>query len=90
MDDSKVYKYTVYWLNYPVYGPDAWKRKTFAQKSDAKRFAKKQKKRSCKPYPYIIKGITDRCVFRKDVEVEPFKKNWDYLTMSNYREFVKY
>ncbi len=88
MDNSKVYKYTVYWLSYPVYGPDIWKRKTFAQKREAKQFAKKH--RSVKPYPYIIQGITDKNTFRKDVVTEAVKDKHDQITMGNYRKYIKY
>ena len=87
---SKVYKYTVYWLNYPVYGPEIWKRKTFTQKRDAKQFARKEKKRSVKPYPYIVQGITDRTVFRQDVVTEAVKGDFDYVTMGNYRKIIRY
>ena len=75
MLDQKVYAYTVHWQEKPYVFEFEWKRKTFAKKKDAQKFARKYRDRKHKPYPYIIRSITWRDVFRKDVEVEIAKDN---------------
>lgn len=83
MTETKVYKYIVYWQNEPYVFERDWKYKPFAKKKNAQQFARKHKDKKHKPYPYIIRTITDREYFRADVEVEPVKNTTE-------RKFIKY
>lgn len=79
----KVYKYNVYWQNYPVFQDNAWKQTVFARKADAKRFARKHKIRGIKPRPYIVRRITDSDFFKKGIELEEAKSKID-------RKYIRY
>ena len=68
--NEDVFEYMVCWKENNSFAWE-WKRKTFAQKIEAKKFAKARKKECrIKPYPYIYQSITVRRVFRDDVECE--------------------
>ena len=75
MDETKVYAYTVHWQEKPYVFDDIWKTKTFACKKNAQKFARKYRDRKHKPYPYIVRRIVIREIFRQDVEVELAKDN---------------
>ena len=67
--NKRVYLYSVYWQDSPYVFDHIWKHKPFAKKRDAQHFAKKQKNKKYKPYPYIIRTTTIRDYFKKDIEL---------------------
>ena len=88
--DEDVFEYLVYWLDNPI-GWDKWNTKPFTNKKDAQRFAKKHKKKSIKPYPYIIRQITTKSAFRAEIITE--KCSYDYKTITDkmhYRKLIRY
>lgn len=90
-DDFYVYKYTVYWKDDYNLTHNTWYMKLFALKDDAIRFAKKYKSKDIKLKPYIIKTITIRRTFKKDIEVEkvPEKVLNKYSVVGSITEFKK-
>lgn len=89
-ENEDVFEYIVCWKS--KNWDWEWHKKYFAQKKNAKKFAK-EKKKECKtkPYPYIFQRITSRNAFKKEIECEicnlEFKNAWQ---KSEYRKFIKY
>lgn len=78
--NSYVNRYCVCWKPVGTL-PYDWKHKDFAQKKEAKQFAKKMKEQ--KPFPYIFKDVVCRSYFREDVEVEIVNAepcDWGYMS----------
>lgn len=89
-NDEDVFEYIVCWRkkNWDW----EWNRKYFAQKKNAKQFAKeKRKEDNTKPYPYIIQHITTRDTFRYDVECESAENVCKTIVEKvDYRKYIKY
>lgn len=83
--DTIVYKYMVCWQEKPYVWEWEWRRKTFASKKEAKKFAREHKDKLHKPYPYIVRTVCNRHIFRADVEVEQVKGDNPCP-----RKFIKY
>ena len=65
-----VYCYTVYWKEKFNLTSTMWYQKPFANKKDAKTFAKKKKDKSIKLKPYILRTTVHGSYFREDIKVE--------------------
>lgn len=65
-----VYCYTVFWKEKFNFTSAMWYQKPFANKKDAKAFAKKKKDKLIKLKPYILRTTVHRNYFRTDVKVE--------------------
>lgn len=73
MNNCKVYCYSVYWqeTEFQV-SMGTWKKKDFATKKEAKKFARKYRKQyHDNPIkPYILRRVKDRDYFKEDAIVE--------------------
>lgn len=83
---TKVFQYTVYWKDKRNLTDYTWYRKFFANKKEAKKFAKKYKQKGL-PKPYIIRTIVSMSVFRKDIKCEIATKGTDHYY--TYAELIK-
>lgn len=72
-----VYCYTVFWKEKFNFTSAMWYQKPFANKKNAKAFAKKKKDKLIKLKPYILRTTVYRNYFRMDVEVERAQGNSD-------------
>lgn len=82
--NSYVYCYTVFWKENFNFTSAMWYQKPFANKNDAKKFAKKKKSKTIKLKPYILKTVVYGGYFRKDVKVEITEQK-----SYNYAEVIK-
>jgi hypothetical protein len=87
-EEFEVYRYIVCWKE-PMSYDWEWKHKDFANKKDAKAFARKHKNK--KPYPYIIQRITPNTYFKNDIVLERIKKkhNKTYYIVT-HNKIIKY
>ena len=76
-----VYCYTVFWKEKFNLCSAMWYQKPFANKKDAKAFAKKKKDKTIKLKPYILRTTVHRCYFREDVKVEEACGNHDVVVI---------
>lgn len=83
---TKVFQYTVYWKDHYNLTDYTWYRTFFANKRDAKKFAKKHKQKGL-PKPYIIRTITSMSTFKKDVKCEIATKELTHY--STYAELIR-
>ena len=86
-DRTKVYQYTVWWKEKRILSDETWYRKWFANKKEAKRFAKKYKQKDL-PKPYIVRTIVSMSTFRKDIKCEIATEGTDHYC--TYAELIKY
>lgn len=88
LDEQNVYQYTVFWIDFTSI-TQPLKIKFFANKKEAKKFAKKRIKRN-NPRPFITQSITTRSSFKKDIRCEicnkKFKTDFEY---ANHYKFIK-
>lgn len=83
---TKVFQYTVYWKDHYNLTDYTWYRTFFANKRDAKKFAKRHKQKGL-PKPYIIRTITSMSTFKKDVRCEI--ATIELTHYSTYAELIK-
>lgn len=88
IEEFAVYRYIVCWKEYISFDWE-WKHKDFANKKEAKLFARKHKKQ--KPYPYIIQRITSNIYFKKGIALEKIKPKHEnpFHRVSHYK-IIKY
>lgn len=87
-EEFEVYRYIVCWKE-PISFDWEWQHKDFANKKDAKLFARKQKKQ--KPHPYIVQRITSNIYFKKGIELELIKpKHNNPFDRVAFRKIIRY
>lgn len=87
-EEFEVYVYIVCWKESISFDWE-WKHKDFANKKEAKLFARKKKNE--KPYPYIIQRITSNIYFKKGISLEPIKpKHNNSFDIFTHNKIIKY